>query len=290
VKEENNMGHKLKKKKFNYKKIACFLLVLVLAIVWITPLIWSVLTSFKSEVEVQTTGFSILPAKWVVDNYIDVLSDTTVTPIIKWFGNSLFVSVTHTILAVIISSMAAYAYSRLEFKGKNSIFGFLLMTMMFPSVVNLIPLYKIMDTLNWVNTSWALIFPGLGGVVNIFLIRQFMMGIPKEYDESARVDGASTWTIYTKIIVPLCKPILIIIGLFSFTGSWNDFLWPTIIMNDTERLTLTAGLRTLQAGYSIKVAHLMAVTVLAILPTLILYLVAQKYFMEGLSLQSGVKG
>lgn len=284
------MGHKLKKKKFNYRKIACFLLVLVLAIVWITPLIWSVLTSFKSEVEVQTTGFSILPAKWVVDNYIDVLSDTTVTPIIKWFGNSLFVSVTHTILAVIISSMAAYAYSRLEFKGKNSIFGFLLMTMMFPSVVNLIPLYKIMDTLNWVNTSWALIFPGLGGVVNIFLIRQFMMGIPKEYDESARVDGASTWTIYTKIIVPLCKPILIIIGLFSFTGSWNDFLWPTIIMNDTERLTLTAGLRTLQAGYSIKVAHLMAVTVLAILPTLILYLVAQKYFMEGLSLQSGVKG
>lgn len=284
------MEHKLKKKKFNYKKMACFLLVLVLAIVWITPLIWSVLTSFKSEVEVQTTGFSILPAKWVVDNYIDVLSDTTVTPIIKWFGNSLFVSVTHTILAVIISSMAAYAYSRLEFKGKNSIFGFLLMTMMFPAVVNLIPLYKIMDTLNWVNTSWALIFPGLGGVVNIFLIRQFMMGIPKEYDESARVDGASTWTIYTKIIVPLCKPILIIIGLFSFTGSWNDFLWPTIIMNDTERLTLTAGLRTLQAGYSIKVAHLMAVTVLAILPTLILYLVAQKYFMEGLSLQSGVKG
>ena len=195
------MEHKLKKKKFNYKKIACFLLVLVLAIVWITPLIWAILTSFKSEVEVQTTGFSILPAKWVVENYIDVLSDTTVTPIIKWFGNSLFVSVTHTILAVIISSMAAYAYSRLNFKGKNAIFGFLLMTMMFPAVVNLIPLYKIMDTLNWVNTSWALIFPGLGGVVNIFLIRQFMMGIPKEYDESARVDGASTWRIYTKIIV-----------------------------------------------------------------------------------------
>ncbi|GAA0815801.1 carbohydrate ABC transporter permease [Clostridium tertium] len=284
------MEHKLKKKKFNYKKIACFLLVLVLAIVWITPLIWAILTSFKSEVEVQTTGFSILPAKWVVENYIDVLSDTTVTPIIKWFGNSLFVSVTHTILAVIISSMAAYAYSRLNFKGKNTIFGFLLMTMMFPAVVNLIPLYKIMDTLNWVNTSWALIFPGLGGVVNIFLIRQFMMGIPKEYDESARVDGASTWRIYTKIIVPLCKPILIIVGLFSFTGSWNDFLWPTIIMNDTAKLTLTAGLRTLQTGYSIKVAHLMAVTVLAILPTLILYLVAQKYFMEGLSLQSGVKG
>ncbi|MDI9218519.1 MULTISPECIES: carbohydrate ABC transporter permease [Clostridium] len=284
------MEHKLKKKKFNYRKIACFLLVLVLAIVWITPLVWSILTSFKSEVEVQTTGFSLLPAKWVVENYIDVLSDTTVTPIIKWFGNSLFVSVTHTILAVLISSMAAYAYSRLEFKGKNAIFGFLLMTMMFPSVVNLIPLYKIMDTLNWVNTLWALIFPGLGGVVNIFLIRQFMMGIPKEYDESARVDGASTWKIYTRIILPLCKPILIIVGLFSFTGSWNDFLWPTIIMNDTAKLTLTAGLRTLQVGFSIKVAHLMAVTVLAILPTLLLYLVAQKYFMEGLSLQSGVKG
>lgn len=284
------MEHKLKRRKIDGKKIACFLLILVLAIVWITPLIWTVLTSFKSEVEVQTIGFSILPAKWVVENYIDVLSDTTVTPIIKWFGNSLFVAVTHTILAVAISSMSAYAYARLDFKGKNTIFAFLLMTIMFPSVVNLIPLYKVMDALNWVNTSWALIFPGLGGVVNIFLIRQFMMGIPKEYDESARVDGAGPWQIYTKIILPLCKPILIIVGLFSFTGAWNDFLWPTIIMNDTAKLTLTAGLRTLQAGYSIKVAHLMAVTVLAMLPTLLLYLVAQKYFMEGLSLQSGVKG
>ncbi|MDV4151859.1 carbohydrate ABC transporter permease [Clostridium sp. AL.422] len=284
------MERKIKKKKFNYKKIACFLLILVLAIVWIVPLVWTLLTSFKSEVEVQTIGFSILPAKWVVENYIDVLSDTTVTPIIKWFSNSLFVSISHTILAIIISSMSAYAYSRLNFKGKNTIFSFLLMTMMFPSIVNLIPLYKIMDSLNWVNTVWALIFPGLGGVVNIFLIRQFMMGIPKEYDESARVDGAGSLKIYTKIILPLCKPILIIVGLFSFTGSWNDFLWPTIIMNDTHKLTLTAGLRTLQAGYSIKVAHLMAVTILAMLPTLILYLVAQKYFMEGLSLQSGVKG
>lgn len=284
------MDYKLNRKKMNYKKIASFLLVLILAVVWIIPLIWAALTSFKSEVEVQTIGFGILPAKWVVENYIDVLSDTTVTPIIKWFSNSLFVSITHTILAVLISSMSAYAYSRLEFKGKNTIFGFLLMTIMFPSVVNLIPLYKIMDSLNWVNTVWALIFPGLGGVVNIFLIRQFMMGIPKEYDESARVDGAGVWKIYTRIILPLCKPILIIVGLFSFTGSWNDFLWPTIIMNDTAKLTLTAGLRTLQAGYSIKVAHLMAVTVLAMLPTLLLYLVAQKYFMEGLSLQSGVKG
>lgn len=286
------MEHKLKKKKFNYKKIACFLLVLVLAIVWITPLIWAILTSFKSEVEVQTTGFSILPAKWVVENYIDVLSDTTVTPIIKWFGNSLFVSVTHTILAVIISSMAAYAYSRLNFKGKNAIFGFLLMTMMFPAVVNLIPLYKIMDTLNWVNTSWALIFPGLGGVVNIFLIRQFMMGIPKEYDESARVDGASTWRIYTKIIVPLCKPILIIVGLFSFTGSWNDFLWPVIVYNDVEKMPITAGLLLLQDIYGNYrlIGQLMGSALLAIIPTVLLFLFAQKYFVQSMNLNAGVKG
>lgn len=265
-------------------------MLLILALIWITPLIWALLTSFKSEIEVQTLGFSFLPADWVITNYIEVLMNTTSAPLVKWFTNSMIVSTSHALLVVGISSMASYAYSRLHFKGRDIIFWFLLSTMMFPSVVNLIPSYKIIDSLDWVNNLLALIIPGLGGVVNIYLIRQFMLGIPKEYDESARVDGANDWAIFTKIIFPLCKPILIVVGLFAFTGSWNDFLWPSIVMHDIELFTLTTGLRTLQSSMAVQLAHLMTAAVLSIIPTLILYLVAQKYFIEGLSVQSGVKG
>lgn len=271
-------------------KWVCLIMLSIIAIIWITPFLWAFLTSFRSEIEVQTTGFSLLPAQWIISNYIDVLNNTTSAPLVKWFTNSLIVSTIHSLLAILISSMAAYAYSRLEFKGRDLIFTFLLSTMMFPSVVNLIPSYKIVDSLNWINTPLALIIPGLGGVVNIYLIRQFMINIPKEYDESARVDGASDWCIYRRIILPLCKPILIVVGLFTFTGSWNDFLWPSIVMHDIERLTLTTGLKTLQSTMNVQVAHLMTAAIISIIPTLILYLFAQKYFMEGLSLESGVKG
>lgn len=277
-------------KKKNYLTWLVFGVLLVLAIVWIMPIVWGFLTSFKSEIEVQTSGFNLLPIEWIITNYKEVLLNTTSAPLVKWFTNSLFVSGMHAILAVFISSMAAYAYSRLNFKGKDVLFWFLLSTMMFPSVVNLIPSYKIIDMLNWVNTPWALIIPGLGGVVNIYLIRQFMVSIPKDYDESAQIDGASDWQIFWKIILPLCKPILIIVGLFSFTGSWNDFLWPSIVMHDIEQLTLTVGLKTLQSSMSLQVAHLMTAAILSIIPTLILYLIAQKHFLEGLSAESGVKG
>ncbi len=274
-------------KKFNW---IIFIVLSVLALIWLAPILWGLLTSFKSEVEVQTTGFSILPIEWIITNYQDVLMNNTSAPIIKWFTNSFFISGTHAILAVLISSMSAYAYSRLNFKGRNVIFWFLLSTMMFPSIVNLIPSYKIVDSLNWINSPLALIIPGLGGVVNIYLIRQFMISIPKEYDESAQIDGASDWTIYTKIILPLCKPILIVVGLFSFTGSWNDFLWPSIVIHDLDKMTLTVGLKTLQSSMNVQLAHMMAAAILSIIPTLILYTVAQKYFMEGLSVESGVKG
>lgn len=277
----------------NKKKIKNWIIfgvLTLLTLIWVAPIVWGLLTSFKSNIEVQTQGFNLLPIQWVISNYKEVLMNTTSAPLIKWFTNSMFVSSSHAILAVSISAMSAYAYSRLEFKGKNLLFWFLLSTMMFPSVVNLIPSYKIVDALDWVNTPWALIIPGLGGVVNIYLIRQFMISIPKEYDESAQIDGANDWTIFTRIILPLCKPILIVVGLFSFTGSWNDFLWPSVVMHDIEKLTLTVGLKTLQSSMSQQVAHMMTAAILSIIPTLILYFFAQKHFMEGLSVESGVKG
>ena len=249
-------------------KILAFLFLLSMAIIWLVPLLYGVLTT----------------------NYTELLVNNTSTPLVRWFLNSLFISVTHTILVLFVVSFSAFAYSRLHFRGKNVLFSFLLATMMFPGVVNLIPLYKIMDVLGWVNTPWAMIVPGAAGVFNIFLVKQFMDNIPKDFDEAAQIDGASELTIFMKIILPLIKPVLLVVTLFSFTGSWNDFLWPSIIFNDIEKMPITSGLQLLQGMYQAQPTLLMAGALIAILPTFVLYLFAQKYFLQSMSLSAGVKG
>lgn len=271
-------------------KVVSFIFLLVMAIIWLVPLLYGVFTSFKSEMELMTAGFKILPIEWVLTNYTELLVDNSSTPLVQWFINSLFISTTHTILVLFVVSLSAFSYSRLNFKGKNTVFSFLLATMMFPSVVNLIPLYKVVDILGWVNTPWAMIVPGASGVFNIFLVKQFMDNIPKDFDEAAQIDGASEGTIFFKIILPLIKPVLLVVSLFAFTGSWNDFLWPSIVFNDIEKMPITSGLQLLQGMYQAQPTLLMAGAIVAIIPTFILYLFAQKYFMESMSLSAGVKG
>ncbi|MDH6365729.1 multiple sugar transport system permease protein [Enterococcus sp. PF1-24] len=271
-------------------KIVAYVFLIVMAAIWLVPLLYGVLTSFKSEMELMTAGFRFLPIEWVLTNYQALLGDTTSTPLVRWFMNSLFISVSHTLLVLFVVSLSAYAYSRLEFKGKNALFSFLLATMMFPSVVNLIPLYKIVDLLGWVNTPLAMIIPGAAGVFNIFLVRQFMDNIPKDFDEAAQIDGAGEVTIFVKIILPLIRPVLLVVSLFAFTGSWNDFLWPSIVFNDVEKMPITSGLQLLQGMYQAQPTLLMAGALIAIIPTFILYLFAQRYFLESMSLSAGVKG
>lgn len=277
------------KKKSMSKVIACCFL-LVMGVIWMIPLLYGVLTSFKSEMELMTAGFKLLPIEWVLTNYTELLVNNSSTPLVKWFFNSLFISVSHTLLVLVVVSFSAFAYSRLSFRGKNGLFSFLLATMMFPSVVNLIPLYKIVDILGWVNTPFAMIVPGAAGVFNIFLVKQFMDNIPKDFDEAAQIDGASEWTIFRRIILPLIKPVLLVVALFAFTGSWNDFLWPSIVFNDIEKMPITSGLQLLQGMYQAQPTLLMAGALVAIIPTFVLYLFAQKYFLQSMSLSAGVKG
>lgn len=277
-------------KKKSMSKVMAFCFLLVMGIVWMIPLLYGVLTSFKSEMELMTAGFKLLPIEWVLTNYTELLVNNSSTPLVKWFFNSLFISVSHTLLVLVVASFSAFAYSRLSFRGKNGLFSFLLATMMFPSVVNLIPLYKIVDILGWVNTPLAMIVPGAAGVFNIFLVKQFMDNIPKDFDEAAQIDGASEWTIFRRIILPLIKPVLLVVALFAFTGSWNDFLWPSIVFNDIEKMPITSGLQLLQGMYQAQPTLLMAGALVAIIPTFILYLFAQKYFLQSMSLSAGVKG
>ncbi len=280
----------MKNKLLSFPKLVAFLFLLLMAIIWVVPLIWGLVTSFKGDMEFKTIGFKFLPVEWVTTNYTSLLVDNDSTPLLHWFFNSLIISVVHTLLVLIVVSMAAFAYGRLHFKGRNALFLFLMATMMFPGVVNLIPLYKIVDSLGWVNTYWAAIVPGAAGVFNIFLVRQFMVNIPIEFDEAARIDGAGDFQIFFRVVLPLLRPILMVVALFSFTGSWNDFLWPSIVFNDIEKMPITSGLQLLQGMYTAQPTLLMAGALIAIVPTFILYLFAQKYFLQSMSLSAGVKG
>lgn len=272
-------------------KTISLLFLIMMSFIWIVPLWYTVFSSFKSEADIQSNAFTILPINWVIGNYQDVLFSNTSAPVAKWFMNSMIISVVQTVLVLVLVSLAGYGYARMKFKGRDAIFIFLMATMMFPAVVNLIPLYKIVDSLGWVNNYLAAIVPGTAGVFNIFLVRQFMLGIPKDFDESARVDGASDFQIFIKLILPLIRPVLTVVALFTFTGAWNDFLWPSIVFNDVEMMPITPGLQLLQGMYgSLEVAHALTGALIAIVPTFILYLFTQKYFMESLSLSSGVKG
>lgn len=273
-------------------KYVSYAFLLILCVIWIIPVIFGISTSFRSQTEVVSSGFRLFPETWVFENYVTILNNTSTAPILRWLGNSLFIATTHTILVVIVISITGFGYTRINFKGRDTLFFTLLGISFFPGVVNLIPSYKIIDSLGWVNTSWAMIIPGLAGMGNIFLVRQFMNGIPKELDESAKVDGASDFRIFAQIILPLVKPILIVCGLFSFTGSWNDFLWPVIVYTDVDKMPVTAGLLLLQDIYGNyrMIGQLMGSAILAIIPTLLLFIFAQKYFVQSINLNSGIKG
>lgn len=266
-----------------------FIFLLLSAIVWVIPLIWAFFTSFKTNREIQSLGFSLLPIHWTLSNYKELLFHNASNPVLKWFINSILLAAGQTVLVLVVVSLAAYGYTRLHFKGRDLLFTFLLASMMFPSIVNLIPLYKVMQTLGWVNNLLAVIVPGAAGVFNIFLVRQFVLGIPKDFDESAKIDGANEFQIFWYIILPLIRPVLTVVALFSFTGAWNDFLWPSVVINDIDKLPITPGLQLLQGQYLTYPGLGTAGALIALIPTFLLYLFAQKYFMQSMSLSAGIK-
>ncbi len=285
------------------KRIA-FIFLLLLGIVWIVPIFWLIINSFKYDSDFITSFANVKgpvdyltrlwPRQWTVANYIEMFvggaGTNTTANLLAMFKNSFIVAIAQTAGVLIITSLSAYAYERLNFKGGNAIFWALMYMSMFPNVVNLLPMFRIANALGWVNNLNALIWPGLAGVFNIFLIRNFMKGIPKALDEAATIDGANSLQVYTKIILPSILPVMIVVGLFAFNGAWNDFLWPTIVMTDVNNQTLTAGLRLLMGQYEQKWAHMIASCLVSMMPPFLLYLVAQKYFLQGISVQAGVKG
>ena len=285
-------------------KLIAFLFLLILGVCWFEPIIWLITNSFRFEREfkVAYTGVSdpldylsrLIPKEWTLTNYTELFNVggtlNTDANLGIMFQNSAIVSVVVTCSVVFVTSLAAYGYEQLNFKGGNKIFWAILYASMFPNVVAILPQFRIANALGWVNNLNALIWPMLAGVFNIFLIRNFMKGIPRELDEAATIDGAGSFQVYTHVILPSLKPVLMVVALFAFNGAWNDYLWPRIVMTDVNNQTLTAGLRLLMGQYDGHQAHLIASCFISMMPPLALYLCAQKYFLRGISVQAGVKG
>lgn len=285
-------------------KLIAGIFMTILGILWVVPIVWLILSSFKSDSDFITSFANLkgpldyltrlVPDKWTIGNYVKVFvggeGANTIANIMPMFRNSFVVSISVTIGTLIVTSLSAYAYERLDFKGGDKIFWVLMYMSMFPNVVNLLPMFRICNALGWIDNLNALIWPSMAGVFNIFLIRNFLKGIPKDLDEAAAIDGASSFAIYRHIILPSIKPVLIVVGLFAFNGAWNDLLWPSIVLTNPNNQTLTPGLRLLSGQYEQKWGLMIAACLISMIPPLILYLFAQKYFLKGISVSEGVKG
>ena len=226
------------------------------------------------------------PANYSLNNYLRTFE---AVPFGRYYANSIVVSVFVTTLQILISSLAAFAFARLRFRGRETIFLFYLATLMIPFPVTLIPNFLIIKNLGWYDTYMALIVPGLFSVFSTFLLRQYYRGIPLDFDEAARMDGATSLRIWWQIIVPLSGPVLATLSIFVFQGVWNDFLWPLVVTTSENMRTIPVGLAAFVGQYSTAWDLLMAGSVIALLPVLVIYVIGQKWFVQGIAL-SGMGG
>jgi len=261
----------------------------VLSLVFVGPLLLVLLTSLKSQGEARSVPPTYLPSEWTARAYDVLFFQDDASPVVRWFANSLLAASLHAILVVTVCAMAGYALARLEFPFKRAIFAMIIATLFVPGFIFLMPNFIILDRLGWLDTIWALVVPGAAGAFGVFFMRQFFLGLPKELEESARLDGAGPFRTFTSIVLPNARPALVTLGVLSFLTNWNDFIWPIYVLFSPERLTLPAGLSRLQGAYTIDYPVVMAGAMLAAIPVLALYVFVQRYVIEGVA-SSGVKG
>lgn len=270
------------------QRLFLYAVMTLIALFIIVPLLWMLSTSFKPKSEWFLPQIYWIPKTFTLENYQKLLDNSSL-PIARWFLNSILVSSTVTILILAIDSIAAYAYARMEFPGRRIIFGFLLATLFLPGIMFLVPNFLTVSSLGLLNNYAGVIVPGLAGVFGVFFMRQFFESLPRELEEAAYIDGASRVQTFFYIALPLAKPALATLGIITFLGSWNDFLWPLLILKDRQLLTLPPGLRTLQGAFTSEYGQMMAGAVITSIPVLLLYLLLQRYIVESVQ-TTGLKG
>ncbi len=267
-------------------KALTYILLIVLGTLFFIPFLWMIMTSLKGNAEVIKQNF--FPEELLFSNYPKAL---TTMPFLQYTANTLKITILNMIGTVLSASLVAYAFAKLRWRGRDIWFMIMLATMMLPSQVTQIPLFVLYKKLGWLNTYLPLVVGSFfgGGAFNIFLLRQFFSTLPNELSEAARVDGCSEIGIFGHIVLPLCKPALATIAIFSFMGSWNDFFGPLIYLTEPKKYTIALGLRAFQGYSGVQWNLLMAASVVVALPTLILFFCFQNYFVKGITL-TGIKG
>lgn len=272
------------KYKLNKSNLLIHIILILGAIVMVLPFIWMILTSFKTLAESTQMPPQILPDSIVWDNYTNVLN---ILPFDKFYINTFIMLFFRVIGSVLFSAMAAYAFARLNFPGKNFLFMLVLMQMMIPSQIFIIPQYLFVQKLGLLNTATALVIPGIVSAFGTFLLRQFFMGIPTELEEAAKLDGCNIGTTFFRIMLPLARSGLIALAIFTALFAFKDLMWPLIVNMSIDKMTLSAGLASLQGQFSTNYPQLMAGSLMAIWPMLLIFVIFQRKFIEGIATSGG---
>ena len=271
---------------FNMRHALVHVALILGSVVMLLPFGWMLATSLKAPPQIFTYPPSLIPTPVVWQNYVDTVQ---AMPFGRFYLNSIFVAVSVTTLQILTSSLSAFAFARLRFRGRETLFLVYLATLMIPFQVTMIPNFILIRYLGWFDTFYALIVPTAFSAFAVFLLRQYFRGIPVDLDEAARMDGASSLRIWGQVIMPLSSPVLAALTIFVFLGSWNDFLWPLVVSNSNATRTIPVGLASFRGQYNTEWHLLMAGSVIALLPVLLVYVFAQKRFVEGITL-SGMGG
>lgn len=272
------------KKKYVLTGGAWILLVL-LSFLFLMPIIWVIGSSFKSTGELFSWPPSLFGRSPSLSNYRKALEEGHFG---IYFFNTVFTSLVATILTIVVNLMSGYAFAKYRFKGDKILFGVVLATLMIPLEVIMIPIFKVIVATNLYNSLWGLIIPAVASPTAVFLVRQYYVGIPDAYMEAARIDGASEGSILMRIMIPLAKPVISVLCIFSFMWRWNDYLWPKLVINSKERYTIQLALANYSGEYSVDWNSLLAMSVISMIPVIIVFVTLQKYIIGGMT-AGGVK-
>lgn len=259
---------------------------IVLAVIALIPFLWMISTSLKSRGALMSIPIEWIPSEPTLDGYAKVFSRF---PFLRTIGNSLLISVAYTLITLISASMAAFAFAKLRFRGSGAILSVYIVTMMIPTQVTMIPLFVVMNRLGLIDSYASVILPSMFKPFAVFLLVQQMKTIPNDYIDAARIDGAGLFQTYRKVALPLCIPTLATLAVTTFMESWNDYLWPLLMLTDRNKMTLPIALSTLNGQYSTEYNVLMAGSLISMIPIIIIYIAAQKQFKSGL-MAGGIKG
>jgi multiple sugar transport system permease protein len=275
-------------KRSTRKSLPIIIVATIIAVLFLLPLVWMVFTSFKTLSESMASS-NILPSAWTMENYSSVFSSVSEAPIFRWLFNTAFITAVGTVLVVIIDVLAAYSLARLNVPGKKVILGMVFAALAIPGIVTLFPAFYMFKTAGLLDTYVPLILPYTASTMGVFLMYNFLISFPKDLEEAAYIDGASQWQILYHVIFPTIKPVAMTLGVITFLGIYNDFLWPSLVTNSNDMKTITLGIATLIQGANfVNPAKMMASTVIATIPGIIVFLIANKYIVKSVT-NTGIK-